>query len=251
MANFTYICYSDECNGREFTESRSDVAVCTSCGSNNIRLKSGNRRSLYLLPAIALLSIGGWFLLQQLDFDPIDDNPESECSLAAIAVSKIGNCRYQVDPTFRGSCQPDTLFWSINGMEQTPLLTSMGQFEAQGDITLHFALASASLSNPGQFQDTIINCDKDIWSDSQRQDERDRIKDIISAHLNDPFGPGKYEAFDITKRLEDGTIRLPDGRMTSGISWQNLLMLLWPNEQLKVGVEIDEYGDIAKIYFSK
>ena len=39
--------------------------------------------------------------------------------------------------------------------------------------------------------------------------------------------------------------------MTSGISWQNLLLLLWPDKRLNVRIELDDYGDITTIYFSK
>jgi hypothetical protein len=205
---------------------------------------------LYLIPAVALIGIGGWYLASLLGgTDPIKSN--KDCTLVAVRTPKIGKCGYQLDAVFAGGCQPDTLYWTKDGVEQSPLLTSMGQFDIDGNVTLRFALQTASLDVPGEYRELSLSCNKAILTASEKNAERKRIEGIVQAHLNDPFGPSKYDAFDVTKSLPDGSVRLPDGRMTSGISWQNLLLLLWPDKRLNVRIELDEYGDITTIYFSK
>ena len=250
MAQYIYTCHSPECNGREFSESRADVAVCTSCGSSNISRKSSSSRMLYLITAMALLGVGGWYLASLLGGDdPIP--PNEDCALVAVRAPEVGKCGFQLEPVFDGGCQPDTLYWTKDGIEQLPLLTSMGQFDIDGDVTLRFALQTASLDLPGKYQELILSCNKAILTASEKNAERKRIEGIVQAHLTDPFGPSKYDAFDVTKSLPDGSVRLPDGRMTSGISWQNLLLLLWPDKRLNIRIELDDYGDITTIYFSK
>ena len=205
---------------------------------------------LYLITAIALLGVGGWYLASLLGGDdPIP--PNEDCALVAVRAPEVGKCGFQLEPVFDGGCQPDTLYWTKDGIEQLPLLTSMWQFDTDGDVTLRFALQTASLDLPGKYQELILSCNKAILTASEKNAERKRIEGIVQAHLTDPFGPSKYDAFDVTKSLPDGSVRLPDGRMTSGISWQNLLLLLWPDKRLNIRIELDDYGDITTIYFSK
>ena len=204
---------------------------------------------LFLIPAIAILGAGGWYLASMLDAPP---PPEQEgCALVAVSASKVGKCSYQLEPVFEGGCQPDTLYWTKNGIVQSPLLTSVGQFDVDGDVKLRFAIQVASLDLPERCQELSLSCNKSLLTSREKDAERKRIESIIQTHLSEPFGPSKYDAFDVTKNLPDGSIRLPDGRMTSGISWQNLLLLLWPEERLNVRVELDDFGDITTIYFSK
>ena len=204
---------------------------------------------LYLIPTIAILGVGGWYLASMFDAPP--PPPEEGCALVSVSASKVGKCSYQLEPVFEGGCQPDTLYWSKNGIEQPPLLTSVGQFDVDGNADLRFAIQLASLNVPAKCQNLSLSCNKSLLTSSEKNAERKRIENMIQAHLNEPFGSDKYAAFDVTKNLPDGSVRLPDGRMTSGISWQNLLLLLWPDERLKVRVELDDFGDITTIYFSK
>ena len=76
----------------------------------------------------------------------------------------------------------------------------MGQFEAEGDLTLHFALASASLSSPVSSETPLSPAIRTFGRTARGL--RERIEGVISAHLKDPFGPGKYEAFDSARARE-------------------------------------------------
>jgi hypothetical protein len=251
MAKHTYTCYSNECNDREFSESRADLAVCTHCGSSNIKRKSRNKRALLMIPLIGLIGMGAWQAFDSLarSRPPFDDN--TDCKLVAINQTKISKCGYQIDPVFQEGCRQDTIFWWKNGEEQLPILASLGQLDVDGDVELRFALNAQSLTQTGAFKELSLTCNPQKMSPAEQKAENQRLEAIIQASVLNPFGPEKYDAFNATKSLPDSTVRLPDGRFTSGISWQNLLLLLWPDEQLKSRVTIDEYGDITNIYFSK
>lgn len=251
MARYTYICHSKECNGREFNESRANVAQCTNCGSNDIQRKSSNKGVLLLLPLIGLLGFGAWYAASHFDFGSDMESSRDVCDLVTIKVAEQNRCGYQIEPVFSGGCQPDTLFWSQDEVEQPPLLTSMGQFDVSGDRVLRFALKAEYLSKAGKYKELRVSCNPKKRSPAELKSERKRIEEIIQACIANPFSAAKYDAFDATKSLPDSTIRLPDGRLTSGISWQNLILLLWPDEPLKTRVELDDYGDITNIYFSK
>ena len=72
---------------------------------------------IYLIPAVALLGVGGWYLASLLgETEPI--KPEKGCTLVAVRTPKVGKCGYQLDAVFAGGCQPDTLYWTKDGVEQ-------------------------------------------------------------------------------------------------------------------------------------
>ena len=251
MARYKYICHSKECNGREFSESRANVARCTNCGSSDIQRKSSKKGVWLLLPFIGLLGFGAWYAANHFDFGSDMESNSNGCDLLTIKAVKQNRCGYQIEPVFSGGCQPDTLFWSQDGVEQPPLLMSMGQFDVSGDRVLRFALQAESLTKAEKYKELQVSCNPETRSPAELKSERKRLEDIIQACVSNPFSAAKYDAFEATKSLSDSTIRLPDGRLTSGISWQNLILLLWPDEPLKTRVELDDYGAITNIYFSK
>ena len=52
----------------------------------------------------------------------------------------------------------------------------MGQFDIDGDVTLRFALQTASLDVPGEYQELSLSCNKAILTASEKMQNANALK---------------------------------------------------------------------------